>query len=247
MPMLPPIDLGYVAQQLDEIGEDLMNLDEAEPALDPSPQTLLTGLRRVLEVLESADSEAGEFDQRIRRLTGSEPELILIYGLRLLGQLAEAARQLRLPTQAQAIECLSLPLSLWMLRRGCELTQPEPAINALAHLANHLDRSEALIELYGLMNELLAAIDLDRALVDGDPSGRPWQVLLLNRAIVATRARQPELMEDAFQAIAEYLPQEAPDFFREGMSQIEALDYPPRVRAVMERYFTAWCTNQRLH
>ncbi len=40
---------------------------------------------------------------------------------------------------------------------------------------------------------------------------------------------------------------DAPDFFREGMGQIEALDYPPQVREVMQRYFEVWCVGQRLH
>lgn len=35
-------------------------------------------------------------------------------------------------------------------------------------------------------------------------------------------------------------------FFREGMGQMEALNYPPHVRAVMERYFQAW-SNRTVH
>jgi hypothetical protein len=66
---------------------------------------------------------------------------------------------------------------------------------------------------------------------------RPWRVLLLNRAIVATRSHRPALMEVAFDDVVEHLPQEAARFFEEGMAQMDALDYPPQVRAVMERYY----------
>jgi hypothetical protein len=54
-------------------------------------------------------------------------------------------------------------------------------------------------------------------------------------------------MVDAFESICEHLPDAAPDFFREGMGQMDALDYPPAVRQVMERYYQSWCAGQRLH
>ncbi|QIK38144.1 hypothetical protein GWK36_09300 [Caldichromatium japonicum] len=244
--MLPPIDLGYIAEQLDELGEELCARGEE---LDPPPETLLLALRRMIEVLQTADGAgAADFGHQIQGLTGSDPELILSYGIQLLTQLAGTAERMDLPQHAQALERLTLPLSLWMLRRGCELSYPEPVVNALAHLANHLHHAESLIELYGLMNEILESIGLERALAsESGQSNRPCHVLLINRAIVATRTRQPELMDSAFRSIADYLPDEAPAFFREGMSQIEGLDYPAAARTVMEHYFTAWCTGQRLH
>ncbi len=241
--MLPLISLSYIAEQLAELSEELCTFGEE---LEPSPQILLTGLGRIIEVLQAADGDGGDFTRQIQHLTGSEPELILDYSLRLITQLAGVAERLNLPQHAEAIERLSLPLSLWMLRRGCELSRPEPVVNALARLANHLDQIDSLIELYGLMNEILDAIGIERAL-ELEQTGQPCRVLLINRAIVATRIRHPELMESAFQAIARYLPDEAPAFFREGMSQIERLDYPTPARAVMERYFTVWCAGQRLH
>jgi hypothetical protein len=72
-------------------------------------------------------------------------------------------------------------------------------------------------------------------------------VFLLNKAIVATRSHQPALMDEAFDALADQLPEEAPDFFREGMGQMDALDYPAEVRAVMERWYEQWCSKRVLH
>jgi hypothetical protein len=248
--MLPPIDISHIAHRLDELGEELQRVcDESTDPIEPPPQALLTGLERLLDVLHAADSGSRlDFVRQIQQTTGSDPELILEHGLRLIVQLADLAVRLNLLDQAQALERLALPLSVWMLRRGCELPHPEPVVNALARLANSLRQPESLIELYGLMNEIMDAIGIERALeLETDNPAHPWRVLLINRAIVATRTRQPALMEAAFQTIVEHLPEEAPDFFREGMGQMETLDYPPQAREVMQRYFETWCSGQRLH
>ncbi|MGQ9659527.1 MAG: hypothetical protein ACUVQI_06565 [Thermochromatium sp.] len=248
--MLPPIDINHIAQHLNELGEELQRVsEESSEPIEPTPRALLMGLERLLDVLH--DAEGGlptDFAPRIRRATGSDPELVLEHGLHLIVQLSELAQRLNLPTQAQALEQLTIPLSLWMLRRGCELSYPEPVVNALARLANTLHHPELLVELYGIMSEIMDAIGPERALErEADNPACPWRVLLINRAIVATRTRQPVLMEAAFQTIVEHLPEEAPDFFREGMGQMETLDYPPQAREVMQRYFEIWCSGQRLH
>jgi hypothetical protein len=54
-------------------------------------------------------------------------------------------------------------------------------------------------------------------------------------------------MEQAFESLIEHLPEDAPSFFREGMEQMNALDYPEQVRAVMARYYQRWCVPERLH
>lgn len=248
--MLPPIDIGYIAQCLNELGEELQHVNDEWPEpMAPTPRTLCAGLNTLLDILYAADETSGaEFTRQIQQATGADPERMLEHGLRLIVQLTELAQRLQRPTQAQAVERLALPLSVWMLRRGCELSHPEPVVNALAHLANRLRQPEALIELYGLMSEIMDAIGIERALEwERDHPKRPWRVLLINRAIVATRTRQPTLMETAFQTIVEHLPEEAPSFFREGMGQMEAGDYPPPARAVMQRYFETWSAEQRLH
>ena len=45
----------------------------------------------------------------------------------------------------------------------------------------------------------------------------------------------------------EDLPGDAPDFFREAMGQMEALNYPPQVRALVQRYGDARCERRTLH
>ena len=69
----------------------------------------------------------------------------------------------------------------------------------------------------------------------------------INRAIVATRSHNPELMEPAFDAIVECLPQEAQRFFAEGMEQMAIIDYPTQVRDLVRRYYLAHTQRRLLH
>ena len=54
-------------------------------------------------------------------------------------------------------------------------------------------------------------------------------------------------MEHAFDAINEHLPTDALGFFRDGMEQMEQLDYPDHVREVVQRYFNLWSDRRTLH
>ena len=69
----------------------------------------------------------------------------------------------------------------------------------------------------------------------------------MNRAIVATRTHQPDVMEEAFTVLVRHLPEDAPGFFNQGMEQMDLLNYPPHVREVMERYYTKWSVKRSLH
>ncbi|MFB1489423.1 MULTISPECIES: hypothetical protein [unclassified Thiocapsa] len=248
--MLPKVDLSDIADELVRLGDEIQRVyDDSEQAVEPAPQVLLSGLAQLLDAVRAGEAESrGESAQVLRTVTGVEPDALLEHGLGLLRQLREVASRLNLESQAQAIAILSVPFACWMLRRGCELQHPEEVVNALATLANHLKQPDELAELYGLMGEIAEGIGADRiqGMDPSDPTD-PWLVLLINRGIVATRSHQPALMEEAFDAIGEQLPDHAPYFFREGMGQMEALNYPAHVREVMQRYFDTWCSGQRLH
>ncbi len=248
--MLPKVDLSDIADELKTLGEEIQRAyDDAPEALEPSPQVPLLGLAHLLDTLRASDADTPEESaQALRAATGAEPDALLEHGLSLLQELSTLAQQLGLDARAKSIAILAVPLACWMLRRGSELQHPEEVVNALATLANRLREPEDLVGLYGLMDEIAEGFGTNR-IENMDPANPtdPWLVLLLNRGIVATRSHRPALMEEAFDAIAEQLPEQAPLFFREGMGQMEALDYPPHVREVMQRYYDRWCSGQRLH
>ena len=252
--MLPPIDIHYVAQELARLGEEIQRLaEESTESLEPHPEVLTDGLADLLDTLAAAESPGiADSDSTLQGRPGGEPDGLLSHGLDLLSQLANLAGRLHQPQTARAIEGLALPLACWLMRRGAELIHPESVVNAAAALANSLQEPDDLAALYALMSEVVDGMSpLRTQEIEGDRPGpvpnRPWRVLLLNRAIVATRSHHPTLMVEAFQAVCEHLPEDAPSFFREGMGQMEALNYPQPVRDVMDRYYNLWCAGQRLH
>jgi len=248
--MLPPVDIRYIADESARLGDEIQRAaDESSEPIDPRPEVLNTGLRNLLDALRDAEADTmAASAHALRERTGSEPDALLAHGIDLLSQLSGLAARLHQPQAAGGAERLTLPLACWLMRRGAELVFPEPVVNAAAALANGLHEPDDLAGLYAMMSEVVDGVSPLR-MQDGegaDPS-RPWRVLLLNRAIVATRSHRPALMVEAFQSVCEHLPDDAPGFFREGMGQTEALNYPQPVREVMERFYHLWCAGQRLH
>jgi hypothetical protein len=248
--MLPKVDLSDIADELTRLGEEIQRVfDDSDRDIEPAPQVLLLGLEQLLDTLRASDADTpSEAAQALRAATGSEPDALLDHGLDLLRQLAAVTAELGQKELARAIEVLAVPFACWMLRRDGELSQPDSVVNALATLANRLDDPDELAELYGMMAEIADGISPDLILgMDPTNPTDPWLLLTVNRGIVATRSHQPALMTEAFDAIVEQLPDHAPHFFREGMGQMEAMDYPPQVREVMQQYYEHWCSGQRLH
>jgi hypothetical protein len=55
------------------------------------------------------------------------------------------------------------------------------------------------------------------------------------------------LIDCAFETLTHYIPDEAPNFFKEGMAQMDALNYPQQVREVVEKYYNLWSLPRTLH
>ena len=150
--------------------------------------------------------------------------------------------------QPEQLEQLSLSLALWVIQQEGDLTSIDLVVNALARLANQTVDSFELEQLFYIMSDILNAVLPAEQTAAGEPPARqPWQLLLLNRAIVATRSHRPQLMEPAFDAIVEWLPDQATRFFAEGMEQMTMLDYPDDVREIVRRYYLAHAVPRRLH
>ena len=230
---------GRLRDARDDIGTDTADAQLADPS------GLIDALTDVLDRLALRE-RACDSDAPAR----SGPTLgdLGDHGINLLARLADLARGLKLPQQAEALERLTLPLACCVARAGGELSFIGPVVNAAAGLANTVRSPREMIELYRMTDALTRGISprVSEAAPTSE-AGRTWRVLIVNRAIMATRTHQPALMEAAFDGLLEHFPGDAPAFFREGLEQMQALDYPASVRLVMQRYFDAWGSERRLH
>lgn len=170
------------------------------------------------------------------------------YGLNLCRAALDWVRQLHAEPLVEPFRTLVLDLALWVADRGGWLLTLEPVVDALAGLANRTQETACLERLFDTAGRVRAAVvpALRRDLEKTDP-GRPWRLLTINRAIIATRTHHPELMETAFRDLVDDFPQDAPAFFTQGMEQMDLLNYPTPVREVMEKYYEAWSTKRALH
>jgi hypothetical protein len=139
-------------------------------------------------------------------------------------------------------------MALWIVRHNGELRTLEPVINSLARLANKFREPSLLQQLYDISVELIQALEpLIQQQGAKAKKAHSWSILLINQAIIATRSYRPELIDEAYQTLCRLLPDQAPDFFREGMEQMEVMNYPQQVKEVVEKYYNIWGKPRTLH
>ena len=111
---------------------------------------------------------------------------------------------------------LELGVALWAIRHSVPIEAPEPVVNALAKRSNFARGKQELAAVLAIMEAVIQnvrprlAADLERS----NPE-RPWRLLHANLAITAIRTEDPTLMDAAFDALEEALPDEAASFFAE--------------------------------
>ncbi len=180
----------------------------------------------------SLDSESSDSEQ-FSLFNSKANELIL-----LIDRIMVFASNIRYTESYALLEDFLLKFVYWFAARGGKITSLTPVVNLIAARSNRQHDTEVLkqqlvdIEIIIKATQQTIRDDMDIR----DPR-RPWRVLLLNYAITATRTHQPELMDKAFQILIQHLPDDARQFFTEGMSQMVALDYPDSVKEVMQRYY----------
>ena len=242
---LPPVDLSYLREKFGELAAQVQDTWETSRHADDEtnmPMMLRDAMAQLVDILNHID--------RHSRGDAAEPaeiNTLCEYGLHLLEELSQVAAGLERPVLAAEIEQLSLPFALWFARHGGEIRQLAPVVNAVAYFANQTSDPKTMTSLYTHCCELIEATSPSCEDSAADRPEHPWRLLLLNRAIVATRSHNPELMEPAFDAIVECLPQDATRFFTEGMEQMTIIDYPAHVREVVRRYFATYASPRRLH
>jgi len=239
------VDIAYLYESFCEFTENLQEAWETSSqgtADREYPQRLIDAMSQlagILRAIEDADELPSGANHDVHTLGA--------YGLQLLSELSEIAAELSQDEPARGLQNLCLPMAVWTARHGGEIRHLEPVVRALAYFGSHSTDPEFMSQLLSLSNEIFEAASpslADEAV--GDPA-HPWRLLVLNRAVIATRTLKPTLMEPVFDSIVEQLPEDAERFFEEGMEQLDTIGYPEPVREIMTRYFRAFGSKRVLH
>ncbi len=243
---IPLADLAYIAEQFDDLATEVADAwsdqgteDEALP-----PAAIKQAMEQLVSVLQALASRT---DDPALNKPPRELGVLGEHGLHLLCDLATRAEYVGLRRQARGLKDLCFPFALWIFRHGGEFTTLEPVVDAIAELANRLSTPEDLANLFVMIDELLEIVEPPSLSSSERWTQQPWRILVLNRAIVATRSMKPELIERAYGGVAELLPEEAPRFFEEALEQMDVIGYPDRVRRVVVQFYKTHCGNRTLH
>ncbi len=197
-------------------------------------EQLMQAIDQFFDVASTIDTQAKE-DHLISQREATD---IGEHGFILLLKLIDLMEKLDLPHKRHELEQISLIFARWVIQHKGQLNHIEPIVNAFAHSANHMKEKESLLALVELMSMVVdASADSIKHDLESSNLYRPWRLLHINRGIVATRTHDEKIMRKVFDEMMFYLPQDATSFFAEGMQEMEALDYPPNVRKIIEEYY----------
>jgi hypothetical protein len=218
----------------------------ASPLTDP--EQICAGLNRFADIIRHLDQQAPlSPEQPPPPSSANEFQELSDFGLDLLNQLGDWCDQLELTDTRQALDEVIVTLGVWAARNLGPLHTLEPIVNALSKVANSTTDPAFLAELSHVYREIVDAVaPTIKQDIDKSNPGRPWRILNLNYAIVATRSHQADIMEQAFEQLLIRLPEDAAGFFREGLQQMDIIGYPDHVRRVMEKFFQL-TNNPTLH
>jgi len=169
-------------------------------------------------------------------------------GLQTLSEYIQLDSRYLQGSNQEDLNLYSSAFCFWIVRQGGTIQALDLATNSLAYVANRVQDQDALGWLSDEIGHVIEAVpDSLRHSATSSLESEPWQVLNLNRSIIATRSHDTDRMQAAFDRLIALLPNDACNFFRQGMEQMDIVGYPDPVRQIMLQYYTRSCEPQQLH
>lgn len=206
--------------------------DAIDQNVETTPENIIAAMNDYFNIAKS-------IDEQHKTLTPSEITDVGEQGLILISTLIERAKLHNLIQEKTSLEQVAVVVAQWIINHQGRINVLENIVDGLAHLGNTLKEKTSLIDLSIFMGQIIEACSdqLKHDLEATDPH-RPWRILNINHGIVATRTHDVEIMHNVFNNLTEILPLDAPDFFKEGMSEMTRLGYPDHVCQVMQEFHT---------
>ena len=202
-----------------------------------TPDQLGEAVSQFLLVFDKLDREQGENGP----IVFDDVNQLGDHAIGFLMDMAYWAERLRLPKSKMDLEKTALGIAHWVIRHNGELRTLEPIVNNLAASANLTQEPATLKALAQVISDTIehTANDIKADLEKNDPT-RPWRILNLNYAIVATRSQDVDLMRQAYDTLSRHLPEDCADFFEQGLQQVQKNNFSPAVRDTVQDYFNRW-------
>ena len=199
-----------------------------------TPDQLGEAVSQFLLVFDKLDREQGENGP----IVFDDVNQLGDHAIGFLMDLAYWAERLRLPKSKMDLEKTALGIAHWIIRHNGELRTLEPIVNNLAASANLTQEPATLKALAQVISDTIehTANNIKADLEKSDPT-RPWRILNLNYAIVATRSQDVDLIRQAYDTLSRYLPEDCADFFEQGLQQVQKNNFSPAVRDTVQEYF----------
>ena len=238
------IDLNELREAFKTLADTIC--DNWEGSDEPSPMLVSKAVQQLFDVL--CQNDADRYSADGESLNSEDIDELGQYGMTLLQEMSAFAADLGLPDVSEQMEDLTFPFAVWLARKNSEIKNIEPVVNALARQANVIDEPALLKQLFHYINEILDNLSpsVSQDLEKNNPM-RPWRILIINRAIIATRSHDLDLMNNAFDMLIENLPEDASRFFEEGVEQMHLINYPDHVKELMQHYYLLHGTSRTLH
>jgi hypothetical protein len=251
---IPSGSLDTIRSGLDTVLGELAR-ESADGAPPPEPggadlPALVQAFDQLLDVMSCVEADLQQQGEARSPHRAGPAEITELgeYALKLHENLVALAAQAGYDDGTVVMAGIAIDFGLWIAAHAGQIVILEPVVDALARPANATVPPRELEALTRVIERLIPAVaPLIREDLEKMNPGRPWRLLLLNYGIVATRSHNTAVMETAFATLTRHLPEDAGRFFQEGMQQMEALDYPPPVRRVMEKYHRRWNPDRSLH
>lgn len=234
-----PDDLKKIFMQASAVILQAFDSSNTQPGGDAAPAQLIEAITQFFIIYEKLGNKHSD-NSLIKKDNISKIGEEAITCLNELGRWAE---RLDLPREQAVLDEIALAAAHWVIRHQGEIRSLEVIVDMLAAKANRTSDKAVLTSLFHVMNDVMAhtSPELQRDLDKSDPA-RPWRMLNLNFAIVATRTTDKELMVSAFDTLGRNLPEDCPQFFEEGLKQSEKAVYGPEIKTMMAEYFKKWAT-----
>lgn len=225
--------------------EDYLLLPQADG--ENSLQQLVVAMQQAIDVMERADADKQARGDSGHQIEEKDITQIGAYSLTLIEGVVAHVQSLT-NEQSRELTRLVVPIGMWIAKHGGKIEQLDLMVNSLASYANELREPTQLADLCVVIRTIIDSVsDEIRQDLEQTNLMRPWRVLNLNYGIVATRSYDPVLIDLAYESLIKHLPQDAREFFKEGMQQMDIVGYPNEVREVVEKYDRMWGTDSTLH